>query len=246
MSDRPIIFSAPMVRALLDGRKTQTRRLVSPDTCTVNGCRVRRASAEWRDLDFARAKVRDQSTLMLAAVGPDAAPPDHHLDVPLLPPNEDMRYRVRTIIEPGDRLWVREAWAHDGPDLDSVKARHEDAAGAGFYYGPYYRATEPAPETLRWRPSIHMPRWASRLTLDATAVKVERLQEISREDAIAEGCESPLIGTEAPAPAPGVYLADERTSFAQLWNRLHGEGAWRANPWVVAITFNVRHGNIDA
>ena len=78
------------------------------------------------------------------------------------------------------------------------------------------------------------------------AVRVQRLQEISREDAIAEGCESPLIGSEAPRPGPGVYLADERTSFAQLWNRLKGPGSWDANPWVVAITFTAHRCNIDA
>lgn len=200
MTARPIIFSAPMVRALLAPRKTQTRRMQydARGRLTTWG----RLAEEW-----ARGE-RDQ------------------------------------------RLWVREAFAlgfdlddHDMPIGDEPKLFF-----AATYDGRMWldRDTDEWRDEPRWTPSIHMPRWASRLTLVVTGVKVERLQEISREDAIAEGCESPLIGTEAPAPAHGVYLADERTSFAQLWNRLHGAGAWDANPFVVAITFAVHKANIDA
>jgi hypothetical protein len=82
-----------------------------------------------------------------------------------------------------------------------------------------------------------MPRWASRITLRITDIRVERLQNISEEDAKAEGCESPLTGAEAPAAGPGVFLADERTSFAILWNKINGPGAWDENPWVWAISF---------
>ena len=109
-----------------------------------------------------------------------------------------------------------------------------------------YRATDEldVPSGTRWRPSIHMPRWASRLTLTVTDVRVQRLQEISEEDARAEGaypCEggwsyggSPLAGTTA------------RGAFYCLWNSLHGPDAWSANPWVCALTFTVDRRNIDA
>lgn len=208
MSNRPIIFSAPMIRALIDGRKTQTRRV-----------------------------LRKEAALNAAAV----------FDREFLtrPGNVDL---IGCAI--GDRLWVREAFAlgfdlddHDMPIGDEPKLFF-----AATYDGRRWldRDTDEWRDEPRWTPSIHMPRWASRITLAVTAVRVQRLQEISREDAIAEGCESPLIGSEAPRPGPGVYLADERTSFAQLWNRLKGPGSWDANPWVVAITFTAHRCNIDA
>lgn len=224
MSDRPIIFSAPMVRAIIDGRKTQTRRFPS-----IRGHRsiseFGRSTTDGYDWTFRDAHKRW-----------------HDLG------HDDLMRRLR--LQVGDRLWVRESFAlgfdlddHDMPIGDEPKPFF-----ASTYDGRMWldRDTDEWRDEPRWAPSIHMPRWASRLTLVVTGVKVERLQEISREDAIAEGCESPLIGTEAPAPAHGVYLADERTSFAQLWNRLHGEGAWRTNPWIVAITFAVHKANIDA
>lgn len=203
MTDRPIIFSAPMILALLDGRKTQTRRVM-------------------------RGVRQDNHVVLRKASKRRMGITTHVLE---------LERTGRLPYSPGDRLWVRETWENStgGPRDISFRATvHDDCD-----WSPEEIAT------LRWRPSIHMPRWASRLTLVVTGVKVERLQEISREDAIAEGCESPLIGTEAPAPAHGVYLADERTSFAQLWNRLHGEGAWRTNPWIVAVSFVTHMRNID-
>lgn len=194
MSDIPIIFSAPMVRAIIDGRKTQTRRIV----------KNRRA------LDY-----------LFIGGAPE--------------PGEPVRDRMFGFA-PGDRLWVREAFkgatGYDG--LPPSKWGNK----------PVWYCADGDPDPRTWwhlssraHPSIHMPRWMSRILLHVTGVKVELLNTISRADAIAEGCESPLIDTEAPSPAPGVFLADERTSFAQLWNRIHGVGSWAANPWVVAITF---------
>ena len=90
----------------------------------------------------------------------------------------------------------------------------------------------------RWRPSIHMPRSASRLTLTVTEVRVQRLQDISEEDARAEGIEGEFL------PWPQGYWT-YRPYFAELWNSLHGPDAWDANPWVVALSFTVQHGNID-
>jgi hypothetical protein len=197
VKERPILFSAPMVRAILDGRKTQTRRL---------------------------------------ATG-----------------------RGNSYGERGDRLWVRETWAHDGPSLDAVRTAHEDAM-ASLGYGPYYRATEVAPDTLRWRPSIHMPRWASRITLEVTDVRVQRLHEITEEDAIAEGARR---FDDIPDPHPygqgnrwsmfeptttDVCLRSARFAFANAWNVIHGGAKWNCtgkpdpwsgNPTVWAISFRV-------
>ena len=216
MSDRPIIFSAPMIRAIIDGRKTQTRRVLKPQPPERVSCFEPHPSfpnelIPWRDGE-----------------------PLHSHVVPYAP---------------GDRLWVRENFAlgFDLDDHDMPIGDEPQLFFASTYDGRMWldRDTDEWRDEPRWTPSIHMPRRASRLTLVVTGVKVERLQEISREDAIAEGCESPLIGTEAPAPAHGVYLADERTSFAQLWNRLHGPGSWDANPWIVAVSFVTHMRNID-
>lgn len=217
MSDRPIICSGPMVRALLDDRKTQTRRVLKRRGYDLASC--------------PRATLCDGELIQF-----------QH-------PRGGPYTCVRTPYAPGDRLWVREAFAlgfdlddHDMPIGDEPKLFF-----AATYDGRRWldRDTDEWRDEPRWTPSIHMPRWASRITLAVTAVRVQRLQEISREDAIAEGCESPLIGSEAPRPGPGVYLADERTSFAQLWNRLKGPGSWDANPWVVAVSFVTHMRNID-
>lgn len=195
MSDRPIIFSAPMVRALLDGRKTQTRRVLKKRPA----------------LDA------------LATFGPSFLGKPGCSDL--------------IGFEPYDRLWVRENFAmgfdHDDHDMrigDEPKPFYAASYDGMRWYDPDHDELRDEP---RWKPSIHMPRWASRLTLAVTGVKVERLNEISRSDAIAEGCD----GT------PG---HDTVCDFSELWESLHGEGSWDANPWVVAITFTVHHRNIDA
>lgn len=157
--------------------------------------------------------------------------------------------------QPGDRLWVREAWAHDAPDLETARTRHEDVMGGGVTYGPYYRATEGEPDTLRWRPSIHMPRWASRIILEVTGVRVERLQAISEADALAEGIEKSHIDiakrqrwkiydfTDGPDGYAEVrYCGPTHTlsplrSYESLWLNINGPGSWNANPWVWVIEF---------
>ncbi|GJE44863.1 hypothetical protein [Methylobacterium soli] len=209
MSDRPIIFSAPMVRALLAGRKTQTRRLVRfpgwaagifTDPLKI----VVETDERGRD-----PEVICESTGCLAAL--------------------PLPYTV------GDRLYVREAWA----PLDALT--HGDPGAQALAERGFYRADEGTVEgeIARWRPSIHMPRWASRLTLVVTDVRVERLQDISEADSKAEGVE-PIcdhgVGNE--------HL--HRIAFEQLWERLHGKGSWLANPWIAAISFSVHRANIDA
>ena len=116
---------------------------------------------------------------------------------------------------PGDRLWVRETWAPE-----------REGTGCPDDTGTLYRATDPGWDDentgLRWRPSIFMPRTASRILLEITHVRVQRLQDISEDDARAEGCE------------PFAYPRDR---FHGLWDTIHGSGAWHANPWVWALTF---------
>lgn len=201
--ERPILFSAPMVRALLQGRKTQTRRAVKlPKALVALGGDLNAAST-FRDPGFGDGE---------------------YLHVAL---NDGSVQRVRCPYADtlGDRLWVREAWAHDAETLEQCRAAHEDAL-SGLTYGPYYRATDVAPETLRWRPSIHMPRWASRITLEVTNVRVERLQDISEADAEAEGADP--IKTKVPTA---------RDAYRYLWDDINGAGGWDANPWVWVVSF---------
>lgn len=148
--------------------------------------------------------------------------------------------KLKTQYAKGDRLWVREAWAPEGVDAEE-----------GFYR-PDYRATANGqPTDGRWRSPIHMPRWASRLTLIVTDVRVQRLQDISEDDAIAEGIErtSGSITTycdyEDYPDDPYEWFSRPTASFRTLWNSLHGPDAWNANPWVAAYTFSVHRCNID-
>ena len=194
MTDKPIIFSAPMVRALLEGRKTQTRRLL---------------------------KVRQPHRANKLREGDNAAwfcDGEHLKNQPC----EDHAYRIPIYFMPGDRLYVREAihWTGDLRFVADDAVVDLDRMPDGF---------------TAWRkmvPSIFMPRWASRLTLTVTEVRVQRLQEISVADVRAEGVEI-------------LHSVDPKHSFHTLWNSLHGPDAWDENPWVAAISFDVRRGNID-
>jgi hypothetical protein len=250
MTDRPILFSGPMVRALLDGRKTQTRRVaedVPPQPASdCHPKHEQRHPQPYLDSYCSASRTADNPRGMTDRWGWWQVD-----DRACLP-----QFRVGYV--PGDRLWVREdhwlygrwapvlgaktkgggqKWAFDRLGFDCFFESPLEARNG-------LRRSDPAPGWYK-RLGRFMPRALSRLTLIVEEVRVERLQAISREDAIAEGCDSPLVGTETPHPGPGVYLADERTSFAILWNSINGPTAWGANPWVVAVSFRVVRANID-
>jgi hypothetical protein len=186
MTDRPIIFSAPMVRAILDGRKTQTRRAIRP-VPIINGV----------------GAIFDEGDRQEDFVEPYWVFP------------ETCKYG-----KPGDLLWVRETWTQYPIELNPEPC---DA---------WYKATSNGPPPpFKWRPSIHMPRWASRITLRITDIRVERLQDISEDDAKAEG-----VGYKNPGYLPGTK-GNWIGSFAYLWNKINGAGAWESNPWVWVISF---------
>lgn len=204
--ERPILFSAPMVRAILDGRKTQTRRVVKPRRCGE--------------------VVYQTSDGIAYSLHPD--------EVGEVEPVGDRRPLVYA--EVGDRLWVRETWRSDhalsectGPNDVRYAASVEDAEWA----------------INTWRPSIFMPRWASRILLEVTAARVEHLQALERDDAIAEGIpqtagEAHELGLFDMAKEPG-HLWDNRTSvenFRNLWEAINGKRApWATNPLVHVVTF---------
>jgi hypothetical protein len=198
-NERPILFNAPMVRAILDGRKTQTRRVVK---LTDTG-RVKQTGGpkNWH--------LSDPDAVLACPFG-----------------------------QPGDRLWVRETFGGTRRFLvDHI----------------CYRADELQPAIGEWKPSIHMPRWASRITLEVTGVRVERLNEISKADACWEGLsektkDGSLVKYGIPDRDgwPGTdddgwpwhdWRADPRDAFAHLWESVYGAGSWSANPWVWVVEF---------
>lgn len=228
VKERPILFSAEMVRAILDGRKTQTRRKVK-GRFEQNGERWTHWRGNKGDTN-ARLEVRSN-----AETGEEISREETHLPfaewAPTLAPHG----------QPGDRLWVRETWqqiADLGIDRRTFVTPIE---GEGRLL---YAATLDEEEPPKWRPSIHMPRWASRLLLEITAVRVERLQEISEEDALAEGIDVRLglLGEsvfwdyfEGETRSPVNFGAID--SFWSLWESINGAGSWDANPWVWVYEF---------
>ncbi len=209
--ERPILFSAEMVRAILDCRKTQTRRIIKPQPPAE-------AESVCRQLHSQEAPEFDGAWTWWAGK------PQKPITRPLF-----CRYG-----QPGDQLWVRETWGAVWPADEPVPLRQcEIEYRADLPPGCTDRPGEwPAdegngPEVPKWRPSIHMPRWASRITLEVKGVRVERLQDISCADAEAEGA-----GFEA-----GLTGGQAREAFSLLWNKINGPGAWDANPWVWVISF---------
>ncbi len=223
MKERGMIFNAEMVRAILDGRKTQTRRIIK--NCSVG-----------RDPISRFIKIEKK----FIGCYPE--------DVPELI-RECCPYGV-----PGDRIWVRETWAdvnHDGcpavayradgevRDLQEDDGEEDDPNLEKYCFANFYPDLISGTEG-RWTPSIHMPRWASRITLEITAVRVERLSEISEADAAAEGV--PPAGDLLP-DHPGAYLtpkgdfATAKVAFQRLWESIYGDDSWQANPWVWVIEF---------
>lgn len=235
MKERPILFSAEMVRAILEQRKSQTRRVVKASNSTVDG--HNRISWVWGELNFKEAEARSKSTLMVALVGP-AAPTDVHLRVP----RHDWQstHRVRCDFEVGDRLWVREAWYYDIPPHKLPSKKPADFDPDSLYFRADGECCAQIPECQcaevgkpKWKSSIHLPRWASRITLEVTGVRVQRLQEISTADALAEG----MLPTWYGESSPGVKCDSECNQFENLWERINGEGSWEANPWVWVVEF---------
>lgn len=211
MKQRPILFSAPMVRALLDGTKTQTRRLVAhPGEAWTNDGLGRITSKHPKQGRFG----------LFVRRGLDTDFPE--CDIVPCPYGQ-----------PGDRLWVRETWAYGIHAL--AAARDEN--------GPFVYAADGTTQGRlcdRWRPSIHMPRTASRITLEVTGVRVERLLDISIEDAKAEGAWGPddsIVDKVATYFGIDVLGANPRLAFQMLWESINGPGSWDLNPWVWAIDF---------
>ncbi|EPP5903374.1 hypothetical protein ACUT1X_003343 [Pseudomonas aeruginosa] len=211
--ERPILFNDQMVRAILEGRKTATRRIAKP--------------VKHPDL----GNIYAPGALVLERE------PQHVID------------RACPYGQPGDRLWVREAW--QGP---LISDEEQDANQSWWkdmtkFQNPghcAYRASGDDNEYVdpdgyfhcKWKPSIHMPRWASRILLEITAVRVERLQDIGEEQALAEGVRGePCDHTRQACADIGCWGDTAKGAFGFLWESLNGEGSWAANPWVWVVEF---------
>ncbi|MCZ7502994.1 hypothetical protein [Agrobacterium sp. ST15.13.015] len=225
MKDHPILFSGTMVCAQLEERKTQSRRHFKLPRWAVPGT---------LEIDDDGPYACVEATSCLA--------------------------KVPLKVSVGDRFWVKETWRAHAWHADQVQIAYAAQQGkvgwneqhecipypngdknAFKYYAPK------GPDF--WRPSIFMPRWASRITLCVTDVRVERLQDISEADAIAEGAwRTPTFSRFADdlqAASGGKLFPTARDWYRDLWDRINGTGAWDANPWVIVYTFTVHRQNID-
>jgi hypothetical protein len=233
--DIPIIFSAPMVQALLDGRKTMTRRLA------------------WRDAGFGLQYFTSEQIEETELKGWN-----------VVGEGEDGRFRVYKPtawqrVRPGDRLWVREAFAIVGSNDPGMLVTRADYPSCV----PKHYENVPLADQIKWRPSIHMPRSASRLTLTVSATKIERVQSASDDDIDREGALTifpatvEILDLQPPRHRgpemdqwEGEFNRRKRASFVdswrKLWTEVHGVESWNANPEVVALAFTVAKRNIDA
>lgn len=209
MKERGMIFNAEMVRAILDGRKTQTRRTAKPQP--------------------------DEDGLVKVINGPWVDTSERNYRCPFG--------------DVGDRIWVRETFQGPLFDYEQMEAYLEDSSrfekpefcqyAADGGHRPEY---QDADDNLRhgWRPSIHMPRWASRILLEITNVRMERLNSIHDVDAMREGIQNLTTCSHADFGIPGVVNAQHPVrAFQLLWESIYGADNWKANPWVWVIEFKV-------
>lgn len=223
MKERPILFSGPMVRAILEGRKTMTRRVCKPQPHSVGD----------------QFSTTQHKALMIRRPGEDA-----WKEIPC------------PYGKPGDLLWVRESFAYPAGGAPPDPSKVVFAADGSWVS----QGVVPAADNYVVYPSIHMPRWASRLTLRVKAVRVERLQDIGEQDAIAEGV-APIdsrihsgvdpnqrkIAVIADSPPAwmtdardeGPYVRTAREEFMKLWDSINAKHPWDSNPWVWAVEFEV-------
>lgn len=219
MKERPILFSGEMVKAILEGRKTQTRRVIKKHPLIEAG--------------FSDNYIKNPDNFVI----------------------DDCPYGAI-----GDQLWVRETFclesnfnmddieSYPPPFKDGRPIKHyEDDVWGSYWEQPHYRATDPTPELViegeggdepgvRWKPSIHMPRWASRIMLEITGVRVERLQEIGCDDALAEGIDYSKCD---PSNAHQYWREEAVAKFQELWDSINAKRGygWGTNPYVWVIEF---------
>ncbi|UUN99189.1 hypothetical protein I9054_006990 [Acinetobacter bereziniae] len=207
MKERPILFSALMVNAILEGRKIQTRRMlkVQPPLTDKNIMPLYTMEPEPKVTEVTMHEVMDNGMPFPSSLSRHNCPYG----------------------KIGDHLWVRETFRL----YDSDECPHADfPCGCPRNGTPLFKASHDCGDGEKWTPSIHMPRWASRILLEITNIRVERLQDISESDCLKEGVGSPI-------------LRDcKKPKFMQLWESINGADSWAANPWVWVVEFKVVKG----
>ncbi len=262
MTDRPILYSGPMVRAMLEGRKTQTRRVLSPDNFRLFDPSYGLFKPVKSQLNRAFLEASNMRCLGEGSFTWTAEAVEHQI-------GDITHWQGKTLVTPGDRLWVREAHqmanSDDGPticyraDLGRWQPDYtgpDHGAGPSFDYDKYpgeygVWAADLESDDSPWRPSIHMPRWCSRITVTVTDVRVQRLTEISESDAKAEGCDaidlgrSPYLSNAHKIDFSGMMSFTH--GFHRLWDSLNQKRGfgWHISPWVATYTFTVHKQNID-
>lgn len=226
MKEHPILFSGPMVRAILEGRKTVTRRVVKEELPAKTDATKRSPYGFYRDRDTGLFKVLGSVQFVRQT-------------------NERVANRgLKAPYEVGDRLWVRETW-QPHPEAGVRFPEGSIPADAVVYAADLTK--EEYNDSKPWKPSIYMPRAASRITLEVVGVRAERLKEITNEDALKEGIESDdylerIEFQEIAAPVEGLpttYLTP-RTEFKRIWDSINGKKhPWDSNPWVWRVEFKV-------
>lgn len=211
---KPILFSTEMVQAILEGRKTQTRRIVKSEP-KINDDTDLELIPDWD------GKYDDPLTLFFYYKGTKKRSIYYDCQLPLA--------------QIGDILWIRESF------------QYSDELDEPFWYKQKYKEdyTQEAFDRIKWKPSIHMPKEAARIFLEVTNVRVERLQDISEEDAIAEGIKKTWINDDIKQCKFKNYINDGKgskspiDSFISLWKKINGGDSWKANPWVWVYDFKV-------
>ncbi|HIE4749367.1 TPA: hypothetical protein ACXNE8_002696 [Pseudomonas aeruginosa] len=240
MKERPILFTGPMVRAIIEGRKTVTRRVM-----------------KYQPHEDASVTVGNYNVTVVDRHGEQQPGPEAFGAWW----SDGERGCICPHGQPGDQLWVRETWTdvnmcgapalayradEDIRDLmeepgfldDRGAFNYDDPRVKPYPFACWYAELDQA----RWRPSIHMPRWASRILLEVTAVRVERLQDISEEQAEAEGTQGCVPYCQSPYDSDGAPACDcmnltYKESFQALWSSINGAASWDANPWVWVVEF---------
>jgi len=235
VKERPIPFSTENVRAILEGRKTQTRRVITANNSEVGEGKVDWSKFCWDGSQIYRDTCRHGHTEEHSSPLPfvdgranEYYPYEHqYLHVPYNWTEDMTIFRIYPKREPGDRLWVKEAFCRACELKDNIQdvCYREDLEREGHNC-----------LTSEWKPSIFMPRWASRITLEITGVRAERLQDITIDNIIREGVRVNAINPEADIKYRGALY----DNFRSLWDSLNAKRGypWESNPWVWVIEFN--------
>jgi len=227
MRERPILFLQSMVRALLAGTKTQTRRIITARNTLIDGGPTN--ATQWARLDW--------SGYIPVYDGPSPAgnpgPYLHVYDRETPGERTPRRHRIYCRMQPGDRLWIRETFS-GSIAYERLGYPLREWGNKIWYWAD---GNPPRGDWTKPRPSIHLPRALSRITLEITSICVERLQDISEADAKAEGCAPAWLDEDDGETVHVHSKPTYRRGYARLWRDLHGDDSWRANPWVWVIAF---------